>query len=62
MVRNLIGFLVDVCAGSVDESIFEEELWLGKDSTAAKLNMAPASGLCLEYVHHDETKWKEGES
>mmetsp|Transcript_8132 Transcript_8132/g.19643 ORF Transcript_8132/g.19643 Transcript_8132/m.19643 type:complete len:314 (-) Transcript_8132:44-985(-) len=59
MVRNLIGFLVDICMGSVDESIFEEELWLGKDVTAAKLNMAPAAGLCLEYAQHDETKWKE---
>lgn len=54
MVRNLIGFLVDICAGSVDESIFEE-LWLGNDNTAAKLNMAPACGLCLEYVQHVET-------
>ena len=44
MVRNLIGFLIDVCMGSVDESIFEEELWLGKDSTASGLNMAPALG------------------
>lgn len=62
MVRNLIGFLVDICKGGiVDGSIFEEELWLGKDTTAAKLNMAPAAGLCLQYVHHDETKWKEGE-
>lgn len=52
MVRNLIGFLVDICRGEVDESIFEEGLWAGDDATAAKLNMAPACGLCLEHVQY----------
>eukprot|EP00980_Cylindrotheca_fusiformis_P024381 scaffold11809_cov128-Cylindrotheca_fusiformis.AAC.20 len=44
MVRNLIGFLVDICHGVVDESVFQD-LWSGDDELAAKLNMAPACVL-----------------
>jgi tRNA pseudouridine38-40 synthase len=51
MVRNLIGFLVDICRGAVDESIFQD-LWSGDDALAAKLNMAPACGLCMEHVQY----------
>ena len=51
MVRNLIGFLVDVSRGQVDESIFKE-LWSGDDAVALKINSAPACGLCLEHVQY----------
>jgi tRNA pseudouridine38-40 synthase len=49
MVRNLVGFLVDVCRGTVEESIFET-LWTGTDEVADKVHSAPACGLCLEHV------------
>lgn len=47
MVRNLVGYVVDVSRGNVDASEVEQ-MW-----TAAKadlVNAAPASGLCLEQV------------
>lgn len=49
MVRNLVGFLVDVCRGEVEESIFET-LWTGTDEVAEKVHSAPACGLCLEHA------------
>jgi tRNA pseudouridine38-40 synthase len=49
MVRNLVGFLVDICRGTVEESIFET-LWTGTDEVADKVHSAPACGLCLEHV------------
>jgi tRNA pseudouridine38-40 synthase len=49
MVRNLVGFLVDLCRGSVQESILDE-LWTGTDDVANQVHSAPACGLCLEYV------------
>jgi tRNA pseudouridine38-40 synthase len=49
MVRNLVGFIVDVCRGAVEESIFDE-LWTGSDEVANKIHSAPACGLCLEHV------------
>ena len=51
MVRNLVGFLVDLCRGEVDESIFED-LWSGSDAIAKKVQSAPACGLCLEHVEY----------
>lgn len=49
MVRNLVGFLVDMCRGAVEESVFDQ-LWTGTDEVANKVNSAPACGLCLEHV------------
>jgi tRNA pseudouridine38-40 synthase len=51
MVRNLVGFIVDICRGTVDESIFDC-LWTGTDDVAAEVHSAPAFGLCLECVHY----------
>ena len=61
MVRNLVGFMVDVMRGSI--SIIEEdeeeelnhntimtEIWTGHDEVAKKIHSAPACGLCLEHV------------
>jgi tRNA pseudouridine38-40 synthase len=49
MVRNLVGFLVDLCRGSVHESILDE-VWTGTDEVANQVHSAPACGLCLESV------------
>lgn len=51
MIRNLVGFLVDLCRGAVEESVFDQ-LWTGKDEVASKINSAPACGLCLEHVEY----------
>ena len=53
MVRNLVGFLIDLCRGELEESIFEE-IWSASDvnATARKLNSSPACGLCLEHVEY----------
>ena len=51
MVRNLVGFIVDICRGAVDESIFDV-LWSGAEDVATKVHAAPACGLCLEYVRY----------
>jgi tRNA pseudouridine38-40 synthase len=51
MVRNLVGFCVDVARGLVDVEI-AKLIW--QHSNAAKLvNAAPASGLCLESVEYE---------
>lgn len=52
MIRNLIGFLVDLCRGKVPESIFET-LWDGSDESASQVHSAPPYGLCLERVAYD---------
>lgn len=49
MVRNLVGFVVDLCRGQLDESIFET-IWSGTDEAARSVNSAPPFGLCLEQV------------
>ena len=51
MVRNIVGFLVDVCRGVLEESIFHQ-LWEGGDDIASKVHSAPACGLCLEHVEY----------
>lgn len=56
MVRNLVGFCVDVCRG--DEGLkqvdLSNDLWKDSgDDMADKIHAAPASGLCLERVHYD---------
>lgn len=51
MVRNLVGYCVDVCRGL--ERVVEldwDQIWSGTDSVGERINAAPASGLCLEYV------------
>jgi tRNA pseudouridine(38-40) synthase len=51
MVRNMVGFCVDVCRGHAAVAALSwEEIWSGKDSVAVKINAAPACGLCLESV------------
>merc|ERR1711904_48248 len=58
-VRNMIGFIVDVCRGSiVEESNNNKDNdgdpnWIWKmdtDKLAKQINAAPACGLCLEHV------------
>lgn len=51
MVRNLVGYCVDVCRGL--DTVVEldwETIWSGSDTVADRINAAPASGLCLESV------------
>ena len=51
MVRNLIGFVVDVSRGKLDMNIIETVL-SGTDEAADLVNAAPASGLCLAKVEY----------
>ena len=51
MVRNLVGFLVDLLRGSLTEDMFER-IWDGTDEVASSINAAPACGLCLEKVDY----------
>ena len=51
MVRNLVGFVVDLCRGHVSESAFES-IWSGTDEVAALVHSAPPFGLCLENVEY----------
>lgn len=51
MVRNLVGFVVDVCRGHVSESIFDS-IWTGTDEVASMVHSAPPFGLCLENVEY----------
>lgn len=47
MVRNLVGFVVDVSRGMIDiEKV--EQMWTA--ANAGLVNAAPATGLCLEQV------------
>jgi tRNA pseudouridine(38-40) synthase len=53
MVRNLVGFCVDVCRGMPDVSgdTFDwSDVW--SESAASKIHAAPACGLCLEWVRY----------
>eukprot|EP00934_Nitzschia_sp_Nitz4_P008337 Nitzschia sp. Nitz4//scaffold4_size323378//24868//25590//NITZ4_000614-RA/size323378-processed-gene-0.163-mRNA-1//-1//CDS//3329553261//8327//frame0 len=53
MVRNLIGFLVDLCRGQVHESVMET-IWTGTDEASRHVHSAPPFGLCLEEVTYKE--------
>jgi tRNA pseudouridine38-40 synthase len=52
MIRNLVGFCVDVCRGhtSVEALGGWDAIWSGGEDVAARINAAPACGLCLETV------------
>lgn len=54
MVRNLVGFVVDLCRGQLSESIFGT-IWSGTDEAAKAVNSAPPFGLCLEHVAYSAT-------
>eukprot|EP00534_Pseudo-nitzschia_fraudulenta_P006569 CAMPEP_0201194608 /NCGR_PEP_ID=MMETSP0851-20130426/149507_1 /ASSEMBLY_ACC=CAM_ASM_000631 /TAXON_ID=183588 /ORGANISM="Pseudo-nitzschia fraudulenta, Strain WWA7" /LENGTH=362 /DNA_ID=CAMNT_0047481309 /DNA_START=27 /DNA_END=1115 /DNA_ORIENTATION=+ len=51
-VRNMVGFLVDVCRGLFkDQELALDWLWKDDpDKLAKQINSAPACGLCLERV------------
>jgi tRNA pseudouridine38-40 synthase len=51
MVRNLVGFVVDLCRGHVPESALES-IWSGTDEVAGFVHSAPPFGLCLENVEY----------
>lgn len=51
MVRNLVGFVVDLCRGQLSESVFDT-IWSGTDEAARSVNSAPPFGLCLEHVSY----------
>jgi tRNA pseudouridine(38-40) synthase len=53
MVRKLVGFCVDVCRGAFEEWNWQTELWT-EQIAADKINAAPASGLCLEFVEYEK--------
>ena len=51
MIRNLVGYCVDVCRNH--EPVVKlswDQIWNGGDDAANAINAAAASGLCLEYV------------
>ncbi|CAB9526515.1 pseudouridine synthase A [Seminavis robusta] len=50
MVRNLIGFLVEVGRGAQTLDDMDQTIWTGSDQVADLIPVAPASGLCLEFV------------
>jgi tRNA pseudouridine38-40 synthase len=53
MVRNLVGFCVDVCRGHDGmDGMDLDDLWSGDEAIADKIHSAPASGLCLERVDY----------
>jgi tRNA pseudouridine38-40 synthase len=53
-VRNLIGYIVDICRGIIQEyDTVEEWLWkVSTDEVAKTIHAAPACGLCLEWVKY----------
>lgn len=51
MVRNLVGFVVDVCRGKMDMNQVNAVL-TGTDEAAELVNAAPACGLCLVKVEY----------
>ncbi|GKY93397.1 hypothetical protein MPSEU_000307300 [Mayamaea pseudoterrestris] len=58
MVRNLVGFCIDVCrsADHVKNWDWAKELWTtAPDEAGVRVHAAPASGLCLEFIDYDET-------
>lgn len=54
MVRNLVGFVVDVCRGQVEASQVDS-VWTGTNEAAAMVHAAPACGLCLVKVFYPPT-------
>lgn len=50
MVRNLVGFVVDVARGK--ETFETDSLWTGSTEAAARVHSAPSTGLCLEFVKY----------
>ena len=54
-VRNIVGFLVDVCRGSFkDQESSHDWFWKEDPERLAKqINSAPANGLCLEKVFYN---------
>lgn len=53
-IRNFVGFIVDLCRGSIQDYDTVED-WLWKTDPAKVSNMinaAPACGLCLEWVKY----------
>jgi tRNA pseudouridine38-40 synthase len=52
MVRNLIGFLVEVGRGKETLDDMDSTIWTGSDAAADRIPTAPASGLCLEFVKY----------
>lgn len=56
MVRNLVGFCVDVCRDHDGIRNWDwTELWTHPPAAAKRIHAAPASGLCLEFIeyHHE---------
>jgi tRNA pseudouridine(38-40) synthase len=54
-VRNLIGFLVDLCRGAIDNSdTIMDWMWDAPADLTNCIHAAPACGLCLEHVFYDE--------
>jgi tRNA pseudouridine38-40 synthase len=52
MVRNLVGFIVDVGRGLRNMDDFTA-IWTGTDEAAKLVCSSPASGLCLAKVHYE---------
>lgn len=50
-VRNLVGFVVDVCRGQLEMNQLNDVL-TGTDEAAKLVNAAPSSGLCLVKVEY----------
>jgi len=49
-VRNMIGFIVDVCRGHIKDEVSTNWVWKNTEQLAKQINAAPACGLCLEHV------------
>ena len=50
-VRNMIGFLVDCCRGTIkDQESSSDWIWMDPNQLSKQINSAPACGLCLEHV------------
>jgi tRNA pseudouridine38-40 synthase len=55
MVRNLVGFCIDICRDceTVKDWDWKNELWkLSPDEAGQRIHAAPASGLCLEFIEY----------
>lgn len=53
MVRNLVGFCVDVCRGLPGVAALEwADIWSGSEEAATQIHSAPAGGLCLDRVDY----------
>lgn len=63
MVRNLVGFCVDVARGSLRtipppvaaavSAVDWDDVWSGSEAAAGKIHAAPACGLCLDRVDYE---------